>query len=428
LKILAILTWSIFQTFLSWQSVFSNVFSENTWMVQWYEVSGHLGGSIWVLTINYILYKLIKNRQLSLKNIGLTSLVIIIPIVIGSILQANQQSKINSQKNYGNIIIAQPNIDPYTEKFDIPFDQQIFSLIKLSDSLIDDNTTKLVIWPETAIQEEMNEKEIITTESYRIITTWLNRHPKVTLLSGCNTWRIFDENEKHPPTLRKRMVVYGYNPDGTPIFKELIYESYNSSIQLNAKGDYSIYHKSRLVPGVEKMPFPAFFGFLEDFSIDLGGMSGSLGSDSTSKVFSIDSHLVAAPIICYESVFGEYVGTYIQKGASIITIMTNDGWWNETDGFKQHLSYAKLRAIETRKWVYRSANTGTSAVINPLGEILLERGWDIKTAMKYNLYPNHQMTLYVLSGDVIGKAMLYLSILILIATFILKIFKIKLFN
>ena len=128
-----------------------------------------------------------------------------------------------------------------------------------------------------------------------------------------------------------------------------------------------LYHKAKLVPGVETLP--SFLNFMGKWFEDFGGISGTLGRDSERKVFvPWDNHFKAAPIICYESIFGDYITEYVRKGANILTIITNDGWWGNTPGYKQHMNYARLRAIETRKWVARSANTGISCFIDPVGK------------------------------------------------------------
>ena len=74
--------------------------------------------------------------------------------------------------------------------------------------------------------------------------------------------------------------------------------------------------------------------------------------------------------ICYESIFGESISRSFQNRSQCLFIITNDGWWKDSPGYKQHLSYSRLRAIENRKNIVRSANTGVSAVINYKGEIL----------------------------------------------------------
>ncbi|WP_431217736.1 nitrilase-related carbon-nitrogen hydrolase [Puia sp. P3] len=71
--------------------------------------------------------------------------------------------------------------------------------------------------------------------------------------------------------------------------------------------------------------------------------------------------------------YGEFMSRYVRNGANVVAIITNDGWWGNTPGYRQHESYARLRAIETRRWVIRSANTGVSCVISPAGEITTSR-------------------------------------------------------
>ena len=83
--------------------------------------------------------------------------------------------------------------------------------------------------------------------------------------------------------------------------------------------------------------------------------------------------------------------------------MTNDGWWGNTPGHKQHLDYARLRAIETRKWVVRSANTGISAVINTRGEIVASQPWNKAAYIKANVPAINGETFYVKYGDLLSK-------------------------
>ena len=124
------------------------------------------------------------------------------------------------------------------------------------------------------------------------------------------------------------------------------------------------------------MPFASILKPLEKFALDMGGSIGSLGVQEESSVFESSIHdIVVAPVICYESIYGEYVSSYILKGAQLIFIMTNDGWWEDTPGYHQLLAYARLRAIENRRSIARSANTGISCFINQRGDILQRTEW-----------------------------------------------------
>ena len=120
-----------------------------------------------------------------------------------------------------------------------------------------------------------------------------------------------------------------------------------------------------------------------------------------------------APVICYESVFGEYITSYVQKGAQLIFIITNDGWWKNTPGYKQHMSFARLRAVETRRSIARSANTGISCYINQRGDVMQPTKWWVEASVKGKLNINSTITFYVKYGDYIARISLFSSILLL---------------
>mgnify|MGYP000151679582 CR=1 FL=1 len=87
-----------------------------------------------------------------------------------------------------------------------------------------------------------------------------------------------------------------------------------------------------------------------------------------------------------------------------MTIITNDGWWRDTPGYRQHLSFASLRAIETRRDIARCANTGISAFINSRGEIISQTAWNEAAALKGSVSLNDRKTIFVVWGDLIGQA------------------------
>jgi apolipoprotein N-acyltransferase len=172
-----------------------------------------------------------------------------------------------------------------------------------------------------------------------------------------------------------------------------------------------------LVLGVEKIPFISMVPFLEKFSIDQGGASGTLGIEKEPQVLNTKNGLIA-PVICYESIYGEFIAQQVRKGAEIITIITNDGWWKDTPGYKQHMSFARLRAVENRRSIARSANTGTSGFINQRGDIISSSAWWKPVAMSASLNKNKEMTVYTKYGDFIGRSFAFVSALLLLLTFV----------
>jgi len=371
-----------------------NIFSIKPAWIQWYEYTGIFGGTLWILLMNISLYSLIiyllqfnKGVISSIKlynRLSFFLLTLFIPLIISFLIHPDIANEINK-----NVVIVQPNIDPYHEKFlDGSFEVQIKKLINLSDSLTDSNTL-LIVWPETAISAPIDEKNINNEPAIKYIRQFLKKHPQCRIVSGLDSYRFFEKNEKLSSTARK--------------YEDLFYDSYNSSIILDTSINFQIYHKSKLVPGVEKMPYPKIFGFLNKLTIDLGGTSGSLGIQKEASVFKINESITIAPVICYESVFGDYLGDFVEKGANVIAIMTNDGWWGRTPGYQQHFSYATLRAIELRKFAIRSANTGISCFIEPSGKIMNQTTFWIPATIKHKLQINNRITFYAHYGDYIGK-------------------------
>jgi apolipoprotein N-acyltransferase len=390
------LTWE-----LSWPWLtLGNVFAMKTEWVQWFEYTGTTGGTLWVLISNIVLFSILKEFQVSkrpIKYYGSLLLLIavwIIPLIVSNSILSNTVDEIGAtEKNtHRNVVVVQPNVDPYEEKFkEGSVDAQIRNLINLSEQQID-STTSLIIWPETAIPVGALEEEIKQNLYYAPVWAFLSRHPQLSLLSGIESYRNYGSNIKEAtPTAR-------YD-EGQKIY----YDAFNTAAMFWPDGSTQFYHKSKLVPGVETLP--SFLIFIGKLFEDFGGTSGTLGRDKERSVFADGQHyFVAAPIICYESIYSDYVTQYVRKGANLLTIITNDGWWDNTPGYKQHMNYARLRAIETRRWIARSANTGISCFIDPVGKDYQPQPWDTAAVIKMNVEPLQVQTFFVQHGD-------YLSVL-----------------
>ncbi|GHT83154.1 hypothetical protein FACS189467_8600 [Bacteroidia bacterium] len=146
----------------------------------------------------------------------------------------------------------------------------------------------------------------------------------------------------------------------------------------------------------------------------MGGSSGGLGTQQERTVFAgQDNTFRVGVAVCYESIFGEYCTEYVKNGANLLFIITNDGWWRDTPGHRQHLHYARLRAIETRRDIARSANTGISAIINQRGEILHRTQWWVRDAFTATITTNDAITPYVRYGDVVANIAQLLSLAII---------------
>jgi len=387
--------WMLFEYIhLNWQLswpwlTLGNVFATHPNWIQWYEYTGVSGGTLWILLSNILLYELIQAFRLGSalkKTIVLLALTIITPLIISYFISQKLANKKPSTTTT-NLIIVQPNIDPNGKFNQNNAAAQIQLLIDLSEKQID-SSTRLIIWPETAMSVAELQNNVPQNLYYQPIFQFLYRHPSVTLLSGIETYKNY-QNIKATNTARK-------TPDGN------YYDAFNASVYIKMNEDLQFYNKGKLVPGVETLP--SFLNFMGPVFEKFGGTAGGYGKSDSSSVFKVkDNPYVAAPIICYESIYGEYVASYVAKGANVLCVITNDGWWGNTPGHKQHVAYASLRAIETRRWVARSANTGISAVIDPAGNILETRAWDTPAMIKYAIPTSAELSFYVQYGDWLYK-------------------------
>ena len=401
--------WDLTWTWLT----LGNVFAFNTNWIQWYEFTGTSGGTLWALATNILIFQTLKtNSSLKLfsKPVFKIAGIIIAPILLSFIMLVVYTLKqANSAKpDAKQVVVVQPNIDPYNTKFILDYQSQFLKTLTLIRGKINEETDFLVL-PETFITDDINEADVNFDQSIQWFRdSLLRKFPHLKIITGGNTYILFENKEKATATARKEMNSDRY------------YDYFNSAIYID-NNRVQVYHKSKLVPGVERMPFPALLKPLESLAINMGGTMGSLGTQDTRDVFTNDSLGTSiAPVVCYESVYADYVAQYIRNGANFIFIITNDGWWQDTPGYIQHLNYAKLRAIENRRQIARCANTGTSCFISEFGTISEATNWWEEAVIEKKMYPNNDLTFFSRFGDLISYFSVICSLLFIVWSFFAK--------
>jgi apolipoprotein N-acyltransferase len=359
-------------------------------IVQWYEYTGVYGGSFWILLSNILAYEAYASyRKSMLASRFRFSYIWLTVLIIPSGYSLIRYYQYVEKEVPVNVVSVQPNINPY-DKFDrTDAMNQLDILIKLSDSVAQPNT-EYFFWPETAIPQAVFEDQIRNSASYIKAQSFLSKYKNGTLITGIESLKYYQNKET---VTAKPSQNGGY------------VDSYNAAMQVENSANVQFYHKSKLVPGVEKMPFPKALGFLAPVFEGFGGTVGGYGWQDHPGVFYAYSGIGVAPVVCYESLWGGWIGESVRSGAQFIAIITNDGWWGNTSGKDQHLIYAKLRAIETRRYVVRSANTGISCFINQRGDITQKSKWWTRTALKGNINLNDNLTFYVIHGDYLPRSL-----------------------
>jgi apolipoprotein N-acyltransferase len=394
--------WEMSWTWLS----LGNTFSITPSWVQWYSYTGVLGGTFWILLINLVVFKIYKNVlfkketwRIQTPLIWSAAFLFILPLSISLVTYFSYTEKINPIE----VIAVQPNIDPYNEKF-VPGGEikQLEKITRLAKSKIT-KSTDLIVAPETAMSYGFTENSVLNENGFNYLVDFQQKTNNIPWCIGASTWKTF-----HKKNSRASHNI---------INSEGFYESYNTAVAINKSNQPGFIHKSKLVPGVEVIPFSDLFPFLEDLSIQNGGASGTLGIEEEPLTF-VYEEFQLAPVICYESIYGEWVAQQCRKGANLIAIITNDGWWKDTPGYKQHVSFASLRAIENRRSIVRSANTGTSCFVNQRGDILQATKWWEEDVIRGTLNLNNEQTFYTLYGDVMGRSFAFVAVLLIIFTFV----------
>ena len=407
-----------FDAEISWPwLVLGNAFARTTWAIQWYEFTGALGGSLWVWACNLGIFGFMAslsneswacyNNKARIAAISAFTAIIAIPIISSAVIKGRYAGAMDEGESLP-VLIVQPNIDPYN-KFQAMSQEQQNALLEgmVKDALKErkaDSTAGplLIVTPET-FTSDIIVGQYDRSRTWRRFTTLLADYPDVNMLFGASSYDyIFAEKA---PSHNAR-----YLQDG------LWVESHNSALMTDGTKRTEIFHKSKLVVAVEKTPYPAIFCKIDDL---LGGVMGRcVGQEEISllKVRSLDGQSIPVGCaVCYESVYGEYYCDYIRKGAKAMTIITNDAWWGNTPGYRQHLSYASLRAIETRRAIARCANTGISAIIAPDGEIIQPTPWWEPAVIENRIPLRDDITFFVAHGDICGRLCTFLFCLLLLS-------------
>ncbi len=396
------LHWDLYWPWFHLGNAFANI---PDW-VQWYEYTGVFGGTLWVWIVNIVIYKLWiswdHSTSLGWKffTIGRkVFLYFLVPVGLSYWVKNNFVVAGDPYK----VAIYQPNYFSFN-KYQTSFSRQLETFYTAMDSTANLGID-LYVCPETFIHNLVQEKSL---DKHYLLKRIRRSLPdsNVALITGISSYRDFTKYELDDP-----------GPTAVKYRGKLV-EMYNAAVLMDVNLVSNVYHKSKLVAGVEMIPFENYLvPLLGNLSLDFGGQVGSLGRSKNPEIIEHKQAKIA-PIICFESIFGDYVSSFVAKGANLICIMTNDSWWGDTAGYKQHLAYARLRAIENRRYIVRSANTGISAIIDPFGEFKVQSKWNERTLLTGEIVLLTNETFFVKHRHAIARLSIFVLVLLLLHLFV----------
>lgn len=366
-------------------------FSNNTMAVQWYEYTGIFGGSLWVLCSNVAIFETLRTSKLS--RAVLSIVIVVVPIIVSlSLYWGYEPTELTAR-----VAVVQPNVPCYEDE---RLEEGIIDPSPILVELIEEVPigTQFVLLPESSLAylPAVGTIEESQTRYYAPLLRQLhNGRGDMKLIAGASTMRNYGDVAA---TETARESQFGY-----------YYDLYNSALLIDADGEVEqIYHKQKLVIGVEAIPFRRL---LKNFKVDLGGVSGQLGWGERHMVFESGDAKIG-PAICYEGLYGNHMAGFVCEGAEAIAVISNDGWWGNTPGHKRLFDYCRLRAIETRRSIARSANTGISGFISPRGEVIGERlEWNERGVLTEEVELRDDITFYAMYGDWVARIATYIAAL-----------------
>ena len=340
-----------------WISI-ANTQTDYLMIIQNAELVGIYGISFWIIVINIFIYNTLNNKNIKWASITLTTF--IVPLFSGYVLYSN----VGIGEKELSVSVAQPNVHLSEKRKDNMDRKALSNLLDLSSSSIDQEVD-LIVWPETSI----------SNDSYNI-----------------------------------KRIVNRLKNSGSQIVSGINNSYYNSISLMNQDGVVGVYNKLQLVPMAESVPLSNFLGFLDRFNIGTGSFLS--GTDFT--IFSANQNNFGS-MVCFESTFPHLSKRFVKEGASFLVYVVNDGWYETAPEPQQHAKQSIFRAIETRRPVVRSANTGISMIVDQFGNIqesleLNQRG----IIENVKIFPSEKITFYVRYGDYL----VYIMMIILLYAFI----------
>ena len=289
--------------------------------------------------------------------------------------QIGNVSKKISEAPIKKIAVVQGNVDQ-TLKWDRTYQlATIKKYIELSRKVSADDP-QLIVWPETSMPFYFGSQMSQT----RLVLKNLESIGVDTLLGS---------------------PAYSQDNNGVAYYNRVFLIDSNGIITDN-------YNKSHLVPFGEYVPFKRWLPFLGKMVEHVGDFSTGLAGDTL-----VWGQHKIGPLICYEMIFSYLARTATQNGAHLLINVTNDAWYGKTSAPYQHFSMAVFRAIETRRALVRSANTGISGFIDPLGRILSQTTLFEDAVLTADVPLMSSQTLYVKRGDFFALACTFASIMLI---------------
>ncbi len=348
-------------------------------LIQISDVLGHYFLTFVIVLLNCSIFVVLQRDKWQMKlTHAVVSCGFVMAIVAYGTLRIEQIQRLTDTVEHSSIGIVQGNIDQSRKWSPGVQRETIETYLKLSKTLLEEaNSPYLIVWPETALP------------------FFPNRNP------------LFE----HLPQFTKKNSIFFLT--GSPWYEVQDYQTkdvdfYNAAFIINPQGDYGdVYFKSHLVPFGEYVPLKRFLPFLAPLVEAVGDFSpGSIAAPLQT------GNIRSGVLICFESIFPEIARKWVDNGANVLVNLTNDAWYGKSSAPSQSMAMSVYRAVETRRSLVRSANTGISAFVDPVGRITQSSEIFVTWAKSEEVKLMDLVTVYTRYGYLFGPICLGAAVLL----------------
>lgn len=386
----------------------------NVFWIQFIDITGVWGSSLLIGFINVIVLKVIliyREKKLTGVSALLHNknakrmfvagiLIFLVPYVYGIVAHYNyDHGKLLKKNPHLNVGVVQPSINPW-EKWQSGVYDQIKMHQNLQDSLTEAvSKLDLAIWSETALPPV----SLDFNSRFEFPILWEHvLHKETSLISGFAETHLYKSKEEA-----------GITATPLPRDSSTYYQSFNAAIALNPTSDsVQIYRKMKLTPFAERIPHVEALYFMRqwlEWGVGISNWGRGKNQHNLNIRRGLDSYDVGV-IICIESIYPNFCRKFTNQGAGMLSVITNDAWYDYTVGPMQHYLIAAVRAVENKRYIARCANTGVSGFISPLGRTLDKLPQYERSALALTVPYLQNKTLYVKFGDWLGWLCLIVSL------------------
>lgn len=392
------------------------------WLIQYADLTGAEGVTFWLVAVNVAIYLLLtkfseltsvtphlNKRKLrrALPEAGFILILFAAPLVYAAYVFWVPQP----EERRISILPVQPNVSPLADYSAKNLPDIFGKQLALTDQAVKKSgAPDLILWNEVAVPFILSEDTAANKYLAKQIEKW-----KAPVLTGLIEVKDYREDEPRPPLLvaqNRRQEFF----NAAALFQPTEIEGRKLPTDLS-----EMYLKRRLMPFLEQVPFSERFPVLADLIIPIGTRP-RLSYGARAKIFDVQTKDAAAvkigAMICYESLYSEMAADAVREGAQVLTAITNEGFFAESQGQYQLAAFSRFRSIETRRALVRAAATGMTRATDKFGRVTAQAPMWSEQVLHAEVLLSEEQTFYVRYGDWLPKfCLLAIGLLFLLIAF-----------